>query len=135
MAILKRDTLYKAFPTTFKADLSPFLRKITKEDKETTLEEALGCSAVLFLSLSILMALKRRLGKELGESEEITEEDILGTLKDMKVLREEKPARYMSLYTGSKVLEALEEAFHLGLDRKYFKASWISELSGSKPSE
>lgn len=99
---------------------------------KSTPEGIRGHFQICFLALCILTALRRRLQKEIGDAATITEEDIVGTLRNMETVREEKPARYMSIYTGSKVLEALEKVFRLGLDRKYHKPSRIAELSGTK---
>lgn len=96
---------------------------------KSTAEGIRGHFDVCFTALSLLRALEQKLSISKNN---LTEEDIIKTLRNMEVIKEEKPDRYMAIYTGSKTLEKLEEIFNIGLNRKYYKPLKLSKLSDSK---
>lgn len=78
--------------------------------------------AICYRALLIYRILERRLEAE-GR---FTAAQILNTLKNMQVI--EKDGYYESVYTGSKVLDALEASFRLGLDKKYYRKKKLDKI-------
>ncbi len=79
---------------------------------------------ICFLSLLVFALLKAKIN---GEEKKITDRDIILTLKNMNIDIHKKGFG-KALYTGSKTLDALEEAYGLELNRKYYQDTKIRWL-------
>ncbi len=79
-----------------------------------------------FLICYTSLLLYRLLEKKLNDkSYDFTINEILKTIKNMNVLNHDD-VYYEAAYTGSQVLNALEDVFNLGLNKKYYR---IAELN------
>lgn len=82
--------------------------------------------AICYMALLIYRILERKL----DEKEHFTTAQILNTLRNMQVIS--KDGYYESVYTGSKVLDALEASFGLGLNKKYYRKQRLEKIFKNK---
>lgn len=87
--------------------------------------------AICYAALTLYRVMEAMLNKD-GNS--LTAGEIIGTMRNMKVT-ELAPGYCKSVYTGSKALNALEDRFHLALDRKGYRVSRLNKLFGVKAAE
>ena len=89
-----------------------------------------GHFAICYLALLAYRILEETLKR--GGGQGFTPRQILTTLRNMRVSKACRGQAWATLYTGSPVLDALEKAFGLGLDRKHIKPKTLSKLTEKK---
>jgi len=84
---------------------------------------------ICYTALLVFRLLEKKLeahGSSLKEPEHYTAWNIIETLQNMQVVSVQDLC-YMSVYKGSKVLDALNACFPLGLDRKYYRPKELNK--------
>lgn len=94
----------------------------------STPENIRGHFAICYIALLIYRILERKLDLLENGSRHFTTNQILSTLRNMKVYEEIDKKVYRSIYTGSSVLDALEKLFNNKLNRKYYSYSSLIKL-------
>ena len=84
-----------------------------------------GHFAICYIAL-LLYRIIEELFKKTGKH--FTTRQILTTLRNMKVLEAYEKKAFISAYTSSTVLDALEETFKCGFDKKKLKPSYLERL-------
>lgn len=87
--------------------------------------------AICYTALAMYRILESMLNGRTEEGTQLTAREIIGTMRNMKVT-DLVPGCCKSVYTGSKALTALENTFHLELDRKGYRVSKLNRIFGVK---
>ena len=87
--------------------------------------------AICYTALTLYRIMESKLN---GNGNSLTAGEIIGTMRNMKVT-ELAPGYCKSIYTGSRALTALEDTFHLSLDRKGYRVSKLNKLFGVHATE
>lgn len=93
----------------------------------STPEGIMGHVCLCFAALLVYSILERAVNFKERKKSSIG--DIIETLRNMRSVEEEH-GYYRALYTGSEVLDRLERAYGLGLDRKYRRTKDLEKLIG-----
>ena len=93
----------------------------------STPENIRGHFAICYMALLIYRILERQLLLQ-DENNHFTTNQILSTLRNMKVYEEIDNKIYRSIYSGSSVLNALEKLFDNKLNKKYYNYSFLRKL-------
>ena len=82
---------------------------------------------ICYTALLIYRLLERNLNSSIPNEDHFTTNQILNTIRNMNVL-DQKLNYSQSVYTGSLVLDSLEKIFKKGLNKKYYKTSYLEKL-------
>lgn len=93
----------------------------------STPENIRGHFTICYMALLIYRILERQLLLQ-DENNHFTTNQILSTLRNMKVYEEIDNKIYRSIYSGSSVLNALEKLFDNKLNKKYYNYSFLRKL-------
>ena len=98
----------------------------------STPENIRGHFAICYISLLIYRILERKLFLLDTSNNHFTTNQIISTIRNMKVYEEEDKKVYRSIYTGSSVLDALEKLFNNKLNRKHYNYFTLNKLFNKK---
>ena len=115
----KIEECFRLMKTNFSA------RPVFHQTKEHITAHFMVC----YTALLVFRLLEKKLsehGRSLKEPEHYTAWNIIETLQNMEVASVQDLC-YMSAYTGSKVLDALDACFNLRLDRKYYQPKELNK--------
>lgn len=76
--------------------------------------------AICYIALLIYRIMEAKLGKISNNERKYSSSEIINTIKNMNVVAISDGSIYQSTYTGSNVLESLEQIFNQSLNKKYY---------------